>query len=86
MTHMAVENLSNDLNGSQAQVKELQNRMQTAEAQEETLARQAGMTKKELAQRTAAVAGAAEGRGNPPGERAESADQRGERRNRGRED
>ncbi len=34
---------------SQAQVKEFQNRMQTAEAQEETLARQAGMTKKELA-------------------------------------
>jgi len=30
----------------------LQNRMQTAEATEETLARQAGMTKKELAQRT----------------------------------
>ena len=47
-----LENLTNDLNGSQAQVKELQNRMQTAEAQEETLARQAGMTKKELTQRT----------------------------------
>jgi seryl-tRNA synthetase len=52
MTHMALENLTNDLNGSRAQVKELQNRMQTAEAQEETLARQAGMTKKELTQRT----------------------------------
>jgi hypothetical protein len=52
MTHMALENLTNDLNGSRAQVKELQNRMQTAEAQQETLARQAGMTKKELTQRT----------------------------------
>jgi DNA repair exonuclease SbcCD ATPase subunit len=52
-THAAVEKLTNDLNASQAQVKELQARMQTAEAQEETLAKQAGMTKKELAQRTA---------------------------------
>lgn len=45
--------LADNLNTSQAQVKELMNRMQTAEAQEETLARQAGMTKKELSQRTA---------------------------------
>ncbi len=52
-THLAIEKLNSDLAGSQAQVKELQNRMQTAEAQEETLARQAGMTKKELAQRAA---------------------------------
>jgi chromosome segregation ATPase len=52
MTHVALESLTNDLNGSRAQVKELQNRMQTAEAQEETLARQGGMTKKELTQRT----------------------------------
>ena len=51
--HLAVEKLNADLSGSQAQVKELQNRMQTAEAEEETLAQQAGMTKKELAQRTA---------------------------------
>ena len=51
--HMAIEKLSADLAGSQAQVKELQNRMQTAEAEGETLAQQAGMTKKELAQRTA---------------------------------
>lgn len=51
--HMAVEKLTADLAGSQAQVKELQNRMQTAEAEGETLAQQAGMTKKELAQRTA---------------------------------
>jgi len=52
-THLAIEKLNSDLSGSQAQVKELQNRMQTAEAQEETLARQAGMTKKELSQRAA---------------------------------
>jgi hypothetical protein len=50
--HLAIEKLNSDLAGSQAEVKELQNRMQTSEAQEETLARQAGMTKKELAQRT----------------------------------
>lgn len=52
-THMAIEKLTADLAGSQAQVKELQNRMQTAEAEGETLAQQSGMTKKELAQRTA---------------------------------
>jgi hypothetical protein len=52
MTHTELQKLGADLNASQAQVKELQNRMQTSEAQEETLARQAGMTKKELAQRT----------------------------------
>ena len=51
--HMAIEKLTSDLAGSQAQVKELQNRMQTTEAEEETLAQQAGMTKKELSQRTA---------------------------------
>ena len=51
-SHQAIEKLTADLAGSQAQVKELQNRMQTAEAEEETLAQQAGMTKKELAQRT----------------------------------
>jgi multidrug efflux pump subunit AcrA (membrane-fusion protein) len=55
VTHTTVEKLTNDLSASQAQVKELQNRMQTAEAQEETLARQAGMTKKELAQRAATL-------------------------------
>lgn len=53
LTHASIQHLNQDLATSQAQVKELQNRMQTAEAQEETLARQAGMTKKELAQRTA---------------------------------
>jgi chromosome segregation ATPase len=52
-THAAIEKLNQDLSASQGQVKELQARMQTAEAQEETLAHQAGMTKKELAQRTA---------------------------------
>jgi multidrug efflux pump subunit AcrA (membrane-fusion protein) len=55
VTHAAVEKLTQDLSASQSQVKELQNRMQTAEAQEETLARQNGMTKKQLAQRTAAL-------------------------------
>jgi len=49
--HLAISKLNDQLSASQAEVKELQNRMQTAEAAEETLARQAGMTKKELAQR-----------------------------------
>jgi hypothetical protein len=53
LTHSSIRHLNQDLAASQAQLKELQNRMQTAEAQEETLARQAGMTKKELAQRAA---------------------------------
>lgn len=53
LTHTSIQHLNQDLAASQAQVKELQNRMQTAEGQEETLARQAGMTKKELQQRTA---------------------------------
>lgn len=52
VNHTAVAKLNNDLANSQSQIRELQNRMQTAEAQEETLARQAGMTKKELVQRT----------------------------------
>jgi len=55
VTHAKINKLADDLSASQAQVKELENRMQTAEAQAETLARQAGMTKKELAQRTAAL-------------------------------
>ena len=53
LTHSSIRQLNQDLAASQAQVKELQNRMQTAEAQEETLAHQAGMTKKELSQRAA---------------------------------
>src|SRR6202790_5889830 len=55
LNYARVTKLQQDLSASQAQVKELQNRMQTAEAQEETLARQTGMTKKELAQRAAAL-------------------------------
>ncbi|HEY3972537.1 MAG TPA: hypothetical protein VGM18_06005 [Candidatus Sulfotelmatobacter sp.] len=51
--HQDVAKLTQDFGISQLQVKELQNRMQTAEAQEETLAKQAGMTKRELAQRAA---------------------------------
>ena len=43
-THSQLEKLNADLTASQSQVKELQNRMQTAEAQEETLAQQAGMS------------------------------------------
>lgn len=53
VTHAGVKKLREDLDASQAQLKELQARMQTAEAQEETLAHQAGMTKKELADRAA---------------------------------
>src|SRR5438477_9497171 len=53
LTHSSIRHLNQDLAASQAQVTELQNRMQTAEAGEETLAKQAGMTKKELAQRAA---------------------------------
>jgi ribosomal protein L29 len=55
LSHVKMQKLADDLAASQAQVKELENRMQTSEAQEETLAAQAGMTKKELAQRTAAL-------------------------------
>jgi multidrug efflux pump subunit AcrA (membrane-fusion protein) len=53
VTHARIEKLTRDLDSSRAQVAELQNRMQTAEASEETIARQVGMTKKELATRTA---------------------------------
>jgi hypothetical protein len=52
-THTKLGALTDQLAASDAQVRELQARIQNAEAQEETLARQAGMTKKELAQRTA---------------------------------
>jgi DNA repair exonuclease SbcCD ATPase subunit len=47
------EKLAKDLSDSQAQVAELKNRMQTAEASEDALAHQLGLTKKELAQRAA---------------------------------
>ena len=52
-TQQRVEKLTKDLSDSQNQVAELKNRMQTAEASEETLAHQVGLTKKELAQRAA---------------------------------
>ncbi len=52
-THQQVEKLAKDLAASQAQVAELQKRMQSAEAQEETLGQKLGMTKKELSQRSA---------------------------------
>jgi hypothetical protein len=52
-TEQRVEKLTKDLGASQAQVAELQKRMQSSEAQEETLGQKLGMTKKELAQRAA---------------------------------
>src|SRR6202790_513093 len=52
-THQSLEKLTQDLTASQAKVAELQKRMQSAEAQEETLGQKLGMTKKELAQRAA---------------------------------
>ena len=52
-TQQHVDKLTKDLSASQAQVAELQKRMQSAEAQEETLGQKLGMTKKELAQRAA---------------------------------
>lgn len=51
--HALIESLRKDLSASQAQVAELKNRMQTAEATEETLAHQVGITKKDLTQRAA---------------------------------
>jgi hypothetical protein len=50
-----VDKLTKDLSTSQAQVEELQKRMRASEAQEETLGQKLGMTKKELAQRAAAL-------------------------------
>jgi hypothetical protein len=52
-TQQHVEKLTADLGASQAQVAELQKRMQSSEASEETLAQKLGMTKKELMQRAA---------------------------------
>jgi uncharacterized protein (UPF0335 family) len=52
-TQQHVDKLTKDLTDSQAQVGELKNRMQTAEASEDALAHQVGLTKKELAQRAA---------------------------------
>jgi hypothetical protein len=53
MTYQSVQKLTKDLAASQAQTKELQARMQNAEETEEALGRQSGMTKQELAQKTA---------------------------------
>jgi septal ring factor EnvC (AmiA/AmiB activator) len=53
VTDRKVDKLTTDLSASQAEVGELQKRMQSAEAQEETLGQKLGMTKKELAQRAA---------------------------------
>jgi len=52
-TRLHVNQLTKELSASRAQVAELQKRMQSAEAQEETLGEKLGMTKKELAQRAA---------------------------------
>lgn len=51
--HAQIAKLNGDLSANKAQIAELQNRMQTAEASEETIAHQVGITKKELAQRAA---------------------------------
>lgn len=67
-TQQHVAKLTTDLNSSQTQVAELQKRMRSAEAEEETLGAKLGMTKKELADRAAqlqaqqAQQGAAEAR------------------------
>jgi outer membrane murein-binding lipoprotein Lpp len=52
-TQQHVDKLTKDSSDSQAQVVELKSRMQTAEASEDALAHQVGLTKKELAQRAA---------------------------------
>src|SRR5580698_6521641 len=52
-TQQHVDKLTKDLSDSQGQVGELQKRMQSSEAQQETLAEKLGMTKKELVSRTA---------------------------------
>ncbi len=52
-TQQRVEKLNTDLTSSQAQVAELQKRMRSAEAEEETLGEKLGMTKKELSERAA---------------------------------
>ena len=54
-TGQHIEKLTSDLSASQAQVAELQKRVQSTEAQEETIAQKLGMTKKELLERAAAL-------------------------------
>lgn len=51
ITQRRIDQLTRSLGDSQAKVGELQKRMQSAEAEEETLGQRLGMTKKELAQR-----------------------------------
>jgi uncharacterized protein (UPF0335 family) len=53
VTHTKVSRLENDLAASQAEVKELMNRMQTAEAQGDALRERVGLTKQDLAKRVA---------------------------------
>lgn len=53
VTHAQVEQLSEQLSLSQAQVKELMNRMQTEETQGDALRERVGLTKQELAKRVA---------------------------------
>ena len=50
-----LDQMSKDQAASSAQIAELTKRMQSAEASDETLAQQVGMTKKELASRAAAI-------------------------------
>jgi len=52
-TYSSVQKLTGELNASQSQVKELMNRMQTQESQEDALREKVGLTKQELAQRVA---------------------------------
>jgi len=54
-TQQRVQKLTTDLSASQAQVAELQKRVQSSEAQEETIAQKLGMTKKELMERASAL-------------------------------
>ena len=48
-----LEKLSKDLNASDGQIAELSKRVQNTEADDETLAKQVGLTKRELAERAA---------------------------------
>jgi chromosome segregation ATPase len=52
-TQKKVDNLADELGKSQAQVKELQARVQTTETQSDALREKVGLTKQELAQRVA---------------------------------
>src|SRR5437016_4596500 len=51
--HARLDKMAEDQSSGQKQVAELSKRMQSAEADAETLAQQLGMTKKELASRAA---------------------------------